>query len=334
MASAEIFRELQADKENFQCFDCGRSGAQWASVNNSIFLCFDCSSQHRGLGVQASFVRSTTMDLWNPHQLTLMSIGGNRRLKEYMEMFNLPSDMNIFSKYNCRALEYYREILKNEAENKIFTACPPTSAQASVSQVAPPPPRPTYTSISSRPYSYEPEDRGWIGAAKNAMGGAFGKASEMVSGASSSGIIDGIKNATATAIDFSRELGSNIVDKIGSDSLKNIGMKSVDVLSQVGGIAYEGAQIAINRVKGGKYSEYSSVDRYTGNNTAERLYGNMDGKSGNYSGGSGYYQPPETYGSSSINRSNTYSSSYNYSSEKLNVPNKNSGFFLGGRSNN
>ena len=41
MASVEIFKELQSDRENSHCFDCGRSGAQWASINNSIFMCFD-----------------------------------------------------------------------------------------------------------------------------------------------------------------------------------------------------------------------------------------------------------------------------------------------------
>ena len=89
-----------------------------------------------------------------------MSIGGNRRLKEYMSSYMLPSDMNIYTKYNCKALEYYREVLKNEAENKIFQGIPPSSSQAGISHVSPPPPRPSYTSISSRPYNPEPENKG------------------------------------------------------------------------------------------------------------------------------------------------------------------------------
>ena len=326
MASAEIFKELQSEKENTYCFDCRRSGAQWASVNNSIFLCFDCSSTHRGLGVQSSFVRSTTMDTWNPNQLTLISIGGNKRLREYMETYMLPSDMNIYTKYNCKALIYYREVLKNEVENKIFQGMPPSMSQASISNIQPPPPRPTYTSISSRPYEPEHENKGWVQSAKGYMGGAMDKASEMVSNTSGSGFMYGLKNAASNAYDYSKEIGSNIADKIGSESLKNIGQKSVNVLSAVGGFAYEGAQIAINKVKGGKNSGYTYVDDYTSNSTRERLYGN-DAKA-NGSGGNGYYQPPESGNYSSFEKPNSYNSTANFSTDKLHVPNRTSTFFL------
>ncbi|OMJ70293.1 hypothetical protein SteCoe_31759 [Stentor coeruleus] len=332
MASGEIFRELQSDKENFHCFDCKRSGAQWASVNNSIFLCFDCSSQHRSLGVQTSFVRSTTMDSWTPTQLSIMSIGGNKRLREYMEMYCLPNDMNAFTKYNCKALEYYREVLKYESENKIFQGCPPSLSQSRVSLMPPPPPpsrpMPTYTSISSRPYNPEPEDSSWLGSAKSYIGGTIGKASEIVSGTTAGDIIDGIRNVTVNAIDISKEIGSNIAGKIATpETLKNIGQKSVDALATVGGFAYEGAQLAINRVKG--------KDNFT-SSSSEKLY--MESlRSGNYSGGSGNYQPPNQGNYPSFNRSNTYSqasySSDDYNSERLNAPGRTTGFFLSNRPN-
>jgi hypothetical protein len=322
-ASQAFFRELQSDKDNFQCFDCNRNGAQWASINNSIFLCFDCSSAHRSMGVHLSFVRSTTMDSWSPHQLTLMSIGGNRRLREFMELFSLPSRMDVYEKYSCRALEYYRAVLKCESENRLLAEPPPSTAQGREAKMRPPPPRPSYTSLASRPYQPEPEAQGWLGSAKSLVGSALDRASE-------GGFLEGIKNATVTAIDYSKELGGSIVDRIGTDSLKNIGQKSVDVLTTVGGMAYDSAQMAINRVKG-KKNEYLNRD---GNGEVYRR--------DEYRGQNGYYQPPssygggeygqnrESYGQSRESYGQNRESYGNYSSDKLNAE-RNSGFFLANR---
>ena len=34
------FKEILQDPENLCCFDCGKTPAQWASINNSIFYAF------------------------------------------------------------------------------------------------------------------------------------------------------------------------------------------------------------------------------------------------------------------------------------------------------
>lgn len=61
--------------DNRNCFDCGKNNsivihsidktpAQWASYNNGIYLCLECSGEHRGFGSSVSSIKSITLDQW------------------------------------------------------------------------------------------------------------------------------------------------------------------------------------------------------------------------------------------------------------------------------
>jgi len=113
MYSHQEFEELTRDEDNQRCFDCNRKPAHWASVNTSIYLCLNCAGDHRGFGVNISYVRSITMDSWSDNQLKIMRIGGNKRLSSLLDEYSLNKE-NKEILFKSKLLEYHRKELKSE----------------------------------------------------------------------------------------------------------------------------------------------------------------------------------------------------------------------------
>lgn len=92
---------------------------QWVSVNNAVYVCYGCTGRHRGFGVQTSFIRSLCMDIISDRQRHMLSIGGNQRFKEFMATYGLNSEPR---KYETRAAEFYRGVIKALAERTDYRA--------------------------------------------------------------------------------------------------------------------------------------------------------------------------------------------------------------------
>jgi len=106
-----LLDSIMKDTSNKFCFDCGACQPRWASVNNSVLLCLNCAGVHRGLGVNISFVRSLTMDNWDEKHIALLKNGGNRKLKELLDEYNIPINTDIELKYKLKAVDYYRKLV-------------------------------------------------------------------------------------------------------------------------------------------------------------------------------------------------------------------------------
>lgn len=112
--------ELYQDPNNSQCFDCDNKPAHWASITNGIYLCLDCSGEHRGFGVGVSFIKSVTMDQWTQKQVNLMKVGGNQRLKDFLINYEMPENLDKKRIYCSKLMSFYRRQLKAESLGQLF----------------------------------------------------------------------------------------------------------------------------------------------------------------------------------------------------------------------
>jgi len=71
------------------------------------------------------------MDLWNDNQVNMMRQGGNKNLRELLDVYAIDrfkTDKSIL--YNSRVLDFYRKHLKAKVNREKFDRCPPEKVEA------------------------------------------------------------------------------------------------------------------------------------------------------------------------------------------------------------
>ncbi|KAL7068169.1 hypothetical protein ACR3K2_13400 [Cryptosporidium serpentis] len=121
----DFFQKMRSKTENRTCFDCQSRNPSWVSLSYAIFICLNCSSDHRKMGVHISFVRSADLDKFSPSQLLRMNIGGNLRARNYFKQiygiqFSAKSRDYAISSFGSQ----YKQILDKEVNVTLQISVP------------------------------------------------------------------------------------------------------------------------------------------------------------------------------------------------------------------
>eukprot|EP00998_Keelungia_sp_KM082_P004804 NODE_1612_length_1277_cov_90.013043_g1597_i0.p1 GENE.NODE_1612_length_1277_cov_90.013043_g1597_i0~~NODE_1612_length_1277_cov_90.013043_g1597_i0.p1 ORF type:complete len:348 (+),score=57.66 NODE_1612_length_1277_cov_90.013043_g1597_i0:42-1046(+) len=110
--------KLRAKSENKVCLDCTQKNPSWATITYGAFICMDCASHHRSMGVHLTFVQSAVLDTWKAEWVRRMELGGNQKARNFFKQHGLMEDGKTkYSKYETMAAKTYRAQLDKLCDN-------------------------------------------------------------------------------------------------------------------------------------------------------------------------------------------------------------------------
>ncbi|WUR04657.1 ADP-ribosylation factor GTPase-activating protein GLO3 [Vairimorpha necatrix] len=104
----KFFKNIKSNPVNNKCADCSKSSPIWVSLTFSLFICSDCASSHRKMGVLKSQVKSTLLDKWTLGELRRVWVGGNKN------KYKLGDNKDVFIKY--KDSQFYKDEIDKMVE--------------------------------------------------------------------------------------------------------------------------------------------------------------------------------------------------------------------------
>ena len=107
-------KEILEEEMNKECFDCGELNPKYISINNGIFLCFNCVKLHYQFPSGISIIKNNNLYLLNSKEILFLYYGGNSRLNNFVN-YEYPGLQNYQPNilYITQAMNYYRNRLNS-----------------------------------------------------------------------------------------------------------------------------------------------------------------------------------------------------------------------------
>lgn len=88
-----LFDEILSRPENKTCADCAGKGPTWCDLAFGVFVCINCSGEHRRLGQHITRIQSTRLDAWCAEDICMVEGIGNFQANGYFE-YDMPKSEN------------------------------------------------------------------------------------------------------------------------------------------------------------------------------------------------------------------------------------------------
>ena len=88
------------------------------SLNNGIFLCKTCSTQHLSLlSDDISQIKAIIDEEWTEDEMKLLKQGGNPAMRKFFSKYKIPKEYSMVYKYQSVAGYFYRNMLICKRDN-------------------------------------------------------------------------------------------------------------------------------------------------------------------------------------------------------------------------